>query len=424
MIKFKKMANTKNKKKTTKVAKTKKKAPKNKPVETETDEEVLDAPPILREGENNEYFTNEANESQEMPGEGILKKTRPERTEDKKISKEEQKKIESLKGVIDEAEKNIFALRSMLSRLEGKNKPAVQKRTYGATPDGKLIEGVFDGQVMIGHDGKQYPVPANYASKSKLAEGDLLKLTVVDGNFIYKQIGPIERKRLFGMVQEDETGNYVIQAEGRVYKVLRASVTYFKAQPGDEVTIIVPKDGDAMWCAIENVTKKAGFSDGAEPQIVDYAEEQDPFVQKEAEPKVEEPEKEEKKVSKKIIQKKTALKTAFKTPLNEKRGNLPGINQVGGVAPADDSSAKRDMSQIIEEWTPALSDLEKETTNLEKSVKDAGTEEAAAGAETTADAKDDGSKVKIKVGGGAAAADQGLVTKDFPDTPEEILNKQ
>jgi hypothetical protein len=37
------------------------------------------------------------------------------------------------------------------------------------------------------------------------------------------------------------------------YKVLYASVTYFKAQPGDEVTIVVPASGEANWAAIEAV---------------------------------------------------------------------------------------------------------------------------------------------------------------------------
>ena len=47
------------------------------------------------------------------------------------------------------------------------------------------MEGVFDGQNMMGPDGKKYPVPANYASKSKLVEGDVLKLTISDdGSFI------------------------------------------------------------------------------------------------------------------------------------------------------------------------------------------------------------------------------------------------
>lgn len=61
---------------------------------------------------------------------------------------------------------------------------------------------------MIGPDGKTYPVPANYASKSKLVEGDTLKLTIAtNGSFIYKQIGPIERKKLIAKVGLDD-GQY------------------------------------------------------------------------------------------------------------------------------------------------------------------------------------------------------------------------
>ncbi len=36
---------------------------------------------------------------------------------------------------------------------------------------GKIIEGVFDGQMMLSPDGKSTQ-SANYASKSKLVEGD------------------------------------------------------------------------------------------------------------------------------------------------------------------------------------------------------------------------------------------------------------
>ena len=116
---------------------------------------------------------------------------------------------------------------------------------------GKIIEGQFDGQNMIGPDGKVYPVPANYASKSKLVEGDTLKLTISnDGSFIYKQIGPVERKKIIAKMSL-ENGQYVALVGDKNYKVLYASVTYFKAQPGDEVTIVVPANTDAHWAAIE-----------------------------------------------------------------------------------------------------------------------------------------------------------------------------
>lgn len=122
----------------------------------------------------------------------------------------------------------------------------------------KIIEGVFEGQNMIGPDGKVYSVPANYASKSKLVEGDILKLTILtDGSFIFKQIGPVERDRLVGQLIFNETKSqyYVILGEQK-WKVLTASVTYYKGEAGDEVVILAPKDCKSRWAAVENIIKK------------------------------------------------------------------------------------------------------------------------------------------------------------------------
>jgi hypothetical protein len=44
---------------------------------------------------------------------------------------------------------------------------------------------------------------------------------------------------------------------------LLASLTYFKAEPGDEVTIVLPKDADATWGAVENVIKQGTAVNGA-----------------------------------------------------------------------------------------------------------------------------------------------------------------
>lgn len=124
--------------------------------------------------------------------------------------------------------------------------------------DTRVIEGVFDGENMIGPDGKQYSVPANYASKSKLVEGDILKLTITgSGTFVYKQIGPIERARVVGQLERGMAGEFFALADGKRWRLLTASVTYYKGEPGDEAVILVPKNGESKWAAVENIVRKS-----------------------------------------------------------------------------------------------------------------------------------------------------------------------
>lgn len=186
------------------------------------------------------------------------KMTTNQNTHDELSENEKAHKIELLRQMMLNAEKTMQSAKAMLLQLEGKKKTG-RKRKVDEDEEGTIIEGTFDGQIMLGTDGKQYPVPANYASKSKLVEGDMLKLTITDdGSFIYKQIGPANRKNALGIVSQDEKGNYFIFSEGKPYKVLLASVTYFKAEPGDEVAIMIPRDIEATWAAIENVLQKGG----------------------------------------------------------------------------------------------------------------------------------------------------------------------
>jgi hypothetical protein len=168
-------------------------------------------------------------------------------------------KIQALRDMIMNAERTIQGAKAMLLQIEGKKKTGRPKKSDDDAT-GTVVEGTFDGQIMLGTDGKQYPVPANYASKSKLVEGDMLKLTITtDGSFIYKQIGPIERRHAIGIVSQDESGNYHIVVEGEPFRVLLASITYFRAEPGDEVAVTMPRDLSASWVAIENILQKGAL---------------------------------------------------------------------------------------------------------------------------------------------------------------------
>lgn len=161
-----------------------------------------------------------------------------------------EKQIKRLRSLIQEAETSLAAANELLVSLVGDDAKVQAKPSEEVL--GKVIEGVFDGQNMVGSDGKTYPVPANYASKSKLVQGDILKLTIAeDGAFLYKQIGPIPRKQVVGTLKL-EGGHYFVTVGSKDFRVLLASVTYFKAKPGDQVSVNVPEDDSkAEWAALE-----------------------------------------------------------------------------------------------------------------------------------------------------------------------------
>lgn len=169
-------------------------------------------------------------------------------------------KLSEIKEMIESAEAALKNAKRLL--LEASDGAPLSTRSSSApsmaAPDdvSKVIEGVFNGERMVAPDGETFPVPANYASKSKLVAGDHLKLTIMkDGRFVYKQIGPVPRKTLIGtLVHEDS--QYKILAGGKSYKVLLASVTYYKAHIGDKVTIIVSDADDSEWATIEAVLPK------------------------------------------------------------------------------------------------------------------------------------------------------------------------
>src|SRR5579871_3883784 len=128
------------------------------------------------------------------------------------------KQIKRLRALISEAETSLAAAKELLVSIVGDDPLLTDKVKDKAL--GKIIEGVFEGQNMVGSDGKTYPVPANYASKSKLVQGDILKLTIADdGAFMYKQIGPVPRKQVVGVLNQKD-GHYYVDVDSKQYQVL------------------------------------------------------------------------------------------------------------------------------------------------------------------------------------------------------------
>gem|GEM_PF-410598 len=169
-------------------------------------------------------------------------------------------RILQIQKLLDSADGNLSTARTMIREMTADESAPLDldKKLEGVnSAEEKVIEGVFDGESMVSPDGQVYPVPPNYASKSKLVEGDTLKLTISgDGSFVFKQIAPTERRNAVGTLALTD-GSYTVSAEGKSYKVLTASVTFYKAEPGDQVTITLPKEHDAVWASLENVIRKA-----------------------------------------------------------------------------------------------------------------------------------------------------------------------
>ena len=164
------------------------------------------------------------------------------------------KKFSQLRKLLEEIEEKVHSVRRIMFEQVYQE----EAENLDSIKDGPvtIIEGVFDGEEMIDKDGKKYCISANYASKSKLVAGDKMKLTIApDGSYIFKQIGPVDRKRVFGKIQKTGERWYIV-CDNKKYQCLQSSISYFKVKVGDKVTVLLPKIGEADWAAIENLLEK------------------------------------------------------------------------------------------------------------------------------------------------------------------------
>lgn len=179
------------------------------------------------------------------------------------------RKLQELKDMITSIERTLFAARSIVAELSGeapllRSESFMNRQASPSAPRGgaglgvrsvggeeRIIEGAFNGQGMTDGEGNTYPVPVNYASKSKIVVGDRMKLTITtEGRFLYKQISPTQRRNVIGPLTCEE-GQYKVLSGGKEYKILTASITFHKASVGDEVSILLPQEGDAEWGAFD-----------------------------------------------------------------------------------------------------------------------------------------------------------------------------
>lgn len=172
-----------------------------------------------------------------------------------------KKTILAIRDFIINAEKSIKSAKKLLKDVLEENNLNLETEINLSTKwlnsykseNNKIIEWLFTWEEMLWVDSNNYPVPANYSSKSKLVQWDKLKLTITEnGKMLYKQIAPIERTFITWLVIK-EKDKFQVVAEWKTYNLLTAAVTHFKANIWDSITVIIPTGKDATFAAIETV---------------------------------------------------------------------------------------------------------------------------------------------------------------------------
>lgn len=156
-------------------------------------------------------------------------------------------------------------------RAASGSKIPVEAKNVPFNPPG--ITGTYDGQFMIAADGKKYPVPENYASKSVIVYGDRLKMFSLGGESRFKQIERVKRQRTSGVLVKKEGRFHVVTSDGS-HRVLPSAVSHFDLKEGGEVQIILPLDNrHAPFAAIENVSVKVAPPSPLVPPVAKVMEE-------------------------------------------------------------------------------------------------------------------------------------------------------
>ncbi len=175
----------------------------------------------------------------------------------------EPKKLIAIKDLLDSAQKSIISAKKILAtmsdvvelkkELESFDTTGLSNYTSG---EDKIIEWVFTGEAMLWSDGAMYPVPQNYASKSKLVQWSKLKAIIHnDGKITYKIIEEIEHETKIWILTKNKD-RFQIIADGKTYNTLLAAVTFIKWEIGDSVSIRIPKGKDATYAAVEAIIPK------------------------------------------------------------------------------------------------------------------------------------------------------------------------
>ena len=173
------------------------------------------------------------------------------------------KKYENVKNLLQSALNQIEKIQNIIDNLEKEERKAHYQNIPGT-------EGVFDGQYLVAEDGRKTEVPPNYAAKSKLVYGDILKVFMDSGKQIFKQIDRVERQVIEGVLTKKEGKWYLLSDVGS-YKVSDASAEFSKAKINDRAFALIPAENTKVpfACLDRIITEHSDSEDLENSEIFD-----------------------------------------------------------------------------------------------------------------------------------------------------------
>jgi hypothetical protein len=114
----------------------------------------------------------------------------------------------------------------------------------------------YNGDSIIDDQGVIYPINKNYASKSRLIDGDVLIMrTDSQGGIYYKLSKPVPRKTVIADIKETN-GQYIAIYNNKSYKILTAASNFYELYNNCQAMIVISITEDNKWCAIDGKVTK------------------------------------------------------------------------------------------------------------------------------------------------------------------------
>lgn len=191
------------------------------------------------------------------------------------------------------------------------------------------IDGTFDGNNLIAEDGEKYEVPGNYAAKSRLVFGDVLKRVEVDGKVLFKLVDKVRRKKVEGILSKKEGSWYFLSDSGS-YRISDVAAEFNKAEINDEAVAIIPEENlSAPYAALDRILKEkveSLVSDSEVPKVLPKP------VPTDVKKTQQENEEQKNVVAQKTETKKKPTKIEKKEPQPEKETHKKEIHRTKPVA--------------------------------------------------------------------------------------------